>query len=113
MRPRLWVKNKTAKVIVDGRLSENVKLFHGSDGRLLFYVKGTDRSEDDPFLYDVNTGVFRCFADRFFKLKILTVAKQATPYCMDFYGDGKPGNQSLEFQYHGQDIVVSWQAAPR
>jgi len=34
--PRVWVKNKTAKVIYNGQLSEKVKLFHGKDGRLLF-----------------------------------------------------------------------------
>src|SRR5438128_6801796 len=89
LRPRLWVKNKTAKVIVDGRLSEDVKLFHGSDGRLLFYLKGTDRPEGDPFIFYANTGVFRCTSDRVMPLKIIAIAKQADPYCMDFYGRGK------------------------
>ena len=113
LRPRLWVKNKTAKVIVDGRLSEDVKLFHGSDGRVLFYIKQTDRGDGDPFLYNVNDGIHGCFADRFLRLKIITIAKQSAPYCADFYGEVKSGAQSVEFQYEGQDIVVSWQAAPR
>jgi hypothetical protein len=118
LRPHLWVKNKTAKVIVDGRLSEDVKLYHGSDGRILFYLK----SDPHGFYYhDVNTGIFFCFNDShsFLPLKLVVLSREAMPRCADFYGEGKLSNQSLEFHNRnadgtpGQDVIVSWQAAPR
>lgn len=110
LRPRLWVKNKTAKVIVDGKLSEDVKLFHGSDDRLLFYLK------DDPdgaYYFAAEDGVRRCQSSSFIFAKLLVFSPRRHPYCADFYGSGKRDVQSLEFHRHEKDIVVSWQAAPR
>jgi hypothetical protein len=110
LRPRLWVKNKTARVIVDGRLSEDVKLFHGSDGRVLFYLKDDSLG---PYIYESLNGVKGCDESLFVNLKLIIFSRQAIPYCADYYGDAKVGLQSLKFHRHGQDIVISWQAAPR
>src|ERR1041385_3618783 len=110
LRPRLWVKNKTAKVIVDGRLSEDVKLFHGSDGRVLFYLQNDPLS---PYMYESLNGVKGCDESVFVNLKVIALSRQAVPYCADYFGEATFRGQSLEFHRHGQDIVVSWQAAPR
>jgi hypothetical protein len=116
LRPRLWVKNKTAKVIVDGRLSEDVKLYHGSDDRLLFYLK------DDPqgaYVYDARTGLWRCDKSYFFSAKIIVLtARSRSSGCAedengDVMGSGTRNSQSLQFRRQDRDIIVSWQAAPR
>lgn len=110
LRPRLWVKNKTAKVIVDGRLSEDVKLFHGSDSRLLFYLR------DDAgaiYYYSAHSGVLRCDATNFVSLKVLVFGSHATPSCPVEASSAIVREQSLEFSRRGHLTVVSWQAAPR
>ena len=110
LRPRLWVKNKTAKVIVDGQLSENVKLYHGSDGRLLFYLK------DEPAIvhyYSAESGVLKCRASEFASLKIVVFSPRAQPFCSSDSVPAAIKQQSLEFLHDGRAIVVSWQAAPR
>jgi hypothetical protein len=110
LRPRLWVKNKTAKVIVDGRLSEDVKLFHGSDGRLLFYLRS------DParaYYYSTESGVLRCEASSFASLKIIVFSAHSRPQCARESPTAIVREQSLEFERSGHATVVSWQAAPR
>ena len=110
LRPRLWVKNKTAKVIVDGRLSEDVKLFHGSDGRLLFYLK------EDPahaYYFSAHSGVLECRADEFASMKIIVFSPQEIPACAAQPAKAVIKEQSLEFERGGQLTIVSWQAAPR
>jgi hypothetical protein len=110
LRPRLWVKNKTAKVIVDGRLSEDVKLFHGSDDRLLFYLK------DDPrhtYFFSKGSGVLKCSASEFASLKIIVYSPHVHPQCETAAATAIVNQQSLEFTRDGHATVVSWQAAPR
>jgi hypothetical protein len=121
LRPRLWVKNKTAKVIVDGRLSEDVKLFHGSRDRLLFYLKS------DPggaYVYDSEAGAWRCDASYFTSLKIIALStRHDVSGCAEAEnGDvlGNPHRELQSFSFEGHDwqyndhhYVVSWQAAPR
>jgi hypothetical protein len=127
LRPRLWVKNKTAKVIVDGRLSEDVKLFHGSDGRLLFILKS------DPtgaYIYDKEAAlseVWRCEQDgypSFIFLKVIAVSRRIHSSGCAMTGNGDVmwnphrDNQSLSFEWHDLEwhdhhYVISWQAAPR
>src|SRR3989442_434495 len=36
--PRLWVKNKKSLLTYNGRISEQIKLFHGRNGAVLFYL---------------------------------------------------------------------------
>ena len=115
LRPRLWVKNKTAEITVDGRLSEDVKLFHGSDDRLLFYLK------EDPqgaYVYDSHFGLWRCTTSYFANFKIIAFSVHHSSGCADSEnGDVmtsvKLETQSLAFQYHDEHIIVSWQPAPR
>jgi hypothetical protein len=33
--PRLWVKNKTARLVQDGKVTDSFRLYFGSDGRIL------------------------------------------------------------------------------
>ena len=110
LRPRLWVKNKTAKVIVDGRLSEDVKLYHGSDGRLLFYL-GKDPA--GAYYYSAESGVLRCAASNFASLKIIVFSPRSRPQCVAEAPTAIIREQSLEFDRGGQATIVSWQAAPR
>ena len=111
LRPRLWVKNKTAKVIVDGRLSEDVRLFHGSDSRLLFYLK------DDPqhvYYFSAGSGVLRCpAAAAFAPMKIIVFSTHIFPECQSQAATAIIKEQALEFERDGHMTVVSWQAAPR
>jgi hypothetical protein len=114
LRPRLWVKNKTAKVIVDGRLSEDVKLFHGSDDRLLFYLKS---DPNHAYVYDRDNSAWRCESSYFASLKIIAVSRYKAVFGCALNGESLDNAhrelQSLAFDWHGQHVVVSWQAAPR
>ena len=110
LRPRLWVKNKTAKLIVDGRLSEDVKLFHGSDDRLLFYLK------DDPgavYYFSDKSGVLRCAGTAFVSLKVLAFSTHSIPECPAEATTAIIREQSLEYSSRGHATVISWQPAPR
>jgi hypothetical protein len=110
LRPRLWVKNKSAKVIVDGRLSEDVKLFHGSNDRLLFYL----RSEPaHAYYFSAHAGVLLCESSDFVSMKIIVFSPRATPRCSVAAPTPVIAQQSLEFAQSGHTITVSWQPAPR
>jgi len=122
LRPRLWVKNKTAKVIVDGRLSEDVKLFHGSDERLLFYLDKMDPGYS--FVYTAHdpygsNGLYRCRKGFFIRAKLIAFSKWRISGCNEPML-ATPGidhvamhDQSLDFSLNGANVSVSWQAAPR
>jgi hypothetical protein len=38
--PRVWVKNKTARYVQDGKVSDSFRLYFGSDGRILLVPNG-------------------------------------------------------------------------
>jgi hypothetical protein len=118
--PRVWVKNKTAKVIYNGQLSEKIKLFHGNHGRVLFYIDGVDPNRayvytaEDP---QGSNGLWRCGSGFFAPLKFFAFSKSRSSGC-NGTGIGellpaKVGNQSIQFTLHDRPVVVSWQAAPR
>jgi hypothetical protein len=115
--PRVWVKNKKAKLTYNGRISEDLKLFHGSDGRVLFYLPDQDRS--GAYVYTPETGLWRCPDSYFVPLKLVALSKRFPSGCG---GGGAGGDymrpftanaQSIEFALHDVPVVVSWQAAPR
>jgi len=110
VRPRLWVKNKTAKVIFDGKLSEDVKLYHGSDDRLLFFLKD---DSDGAYYYDFTTGISRCNKSEVVSAKLIVFSPKSRPACLERLGAGNRESQSLEFHQRGRQVIVSWQAAPR
>jgi hypothetical protein len=115
--PRVWVKNKKAKLTFNGRISENLRLFHGSNGRVLFYLPDQDRS--GAYIYTPKTGLWRCPDVYFIPLKLIAFSKRFPSGC----NDGGPGGdeirpataepQSLQFALQDVPVVVSWQAAPR
>jgi hypothetical protein len=114
--PRVWVKNKKAKLTYDGRISENLKLFHGSDGRVMFLLPDQDLS--GIFVYAPGRGLWRCAGRSFIGLKLIALSKRSPSGCADD-GSGDPikpitaEGQSLQFALHHVPVVVSWQAAPR
>ncbi|MCU1311560.1 MAG: hypothetical protein JWO20_2685 [Candidatus Angelobacter sp.] len=114
--PRVWVKNKKAKLTYDGRISESLKLFHGSDGRVMFMLPEQDLS--GIFVYAPERGLWRCGVGSFIGLKLIALSKRNTSGCADD-GSGvqmQPFTaepQSLQFALHDVPVVVSWQAAPR
>jgi hypothetical protein len=122
VRPRVWVKNKTAKVIYKGQLSEKVKLFHGSDGRVLFYIDNVDPGR--AYVYTAQdpsgaNGLWRCAAGFFAPLKYFAFSKGRPSGCNESESKigellpAKVGPQSIEFSLNNQPVTVSWQAAPR
>jgi hypothetical protein len=110
LRPRLWVKNKTAEVTVDGRLSDGVKLFHGSDDRLLFYLRAEPTR---AYYFSAHTGVLECDAREFASLKILVFSPRVQPHCAAAMASARIEAQSLQYENAGHTIIVSWQPAPR
>lgn len=110
LRPRLWVKNKTAEVTVDGRLSDGVKLFHGSDDRLLFYLRAEPTR---AYYFSAHTGVLECDAREFASLKILVFSPHVQPQCARAAPTAEIEAQSLQYKNSGHTIILSWQPAPR
>jgi hypothetical protein len=114
--PRVWVKNKKAKLTYNGRISENLKLFHGSDGRVMFILPEQDLG--GIFVYAPERGLWRCGAGSFIGMKLIALSKRNPSGCADD-GNGvrmQPFTaepQSLQFALRDVPVVVSWQAAPR
>ena len=114
--PRLWVKNKKALLTYNGHLSEKIKLFHGRNGALLFYLP--DQDARGAYIYTPQHGLWRCNDDAFLYLKLIALSKREPAACSET-ASGKPLTpvtaqpQSLEFTLEGIPVVASWQAPPR
>ena len=119
----LWVRNKTARMVYDGHVSDHIKLFAGTNGRLLVVMAPDAASLDSgSFLLQVGSSVVgRCAAGQFIELKSTALAKHSHPRCDAVAGarfDGlspqDKGNQSLRFVTgSGKPVEVMFDPAPR
>lgn len=119
----LWVRNKTARMVYDGHVSDHIKLYAGTRGRLLV-VMAPEASSVDTGSYLLRIGsdeVRRCAAGQFFELKSTALARSGHPQCESVagarFGGLSPqdkGNQSLRFVTgSGKSVEVTFDPAPR
>jgi hypothetical protein len=100
----------------NGRISEKIKLFHGRNGSILFYLP--DQDSNGAYIYTSQNGLWRCDSDYFIGLKLIALSKRNPAGCSttSFGAAITPFSaqpQSLEFKLHSIPVVVSWQAPPR
>jgi hypothetical protein len=114
--PRVWVKNKKAKLTYNGHISEELKLFHGNNGRLLFYLPEQDAT--GAYIYTSQDGLWRCGPSSFTAMKLIAISKLHSSGCAE-NGTGAQilpaiaEAQSIQFKLHDVPVAVSWQTAPR
>jgi hypothetical protein len=114
--PRVWVKNKKAKLTYNGHISEKIKLFHGQNGMILFLLPDQDSS--GAFVYAPEYGLWHCGSGSFVSLKLIAISKRYPAGCAQTRSGDEirpvtAESQSIQFNLHDVPVVVSWQAAPR
>lgn len=114
--PRVWVKNKKAKLTYNGHISEKIKLFHGHNGMILFLLPDQDAS--GAFVYAPEYGLWHCGSGSFISLKLIAISKRYPAGCAETRSGDEirsviAESQSIQFNLHDVPVVVSWQAAPR
>jgi hypothetical protein len=112
--PRIWVKNKQARLIYHGRATDSFRLYHGSSGRLLL---APQIAGEAPFLvYDPQRGMASCGMGAFIPVKVAAIELRTDSRCTWFLPakDAKAGRNVLQFKSpHGLPVEVIWQDAPR
>ncbi|HUR36745.1 MAG TPA: hypothetical protein VM009_02935 [Terriglobales bacterium] len=112
--PRIWVKNKKARLIYAGHATDSFLLYHGSGGRLLIAPKIAGEA---PFqMYDPQRGTAACGPGAFVTIKVAAIETRTDSRCTWFgtAKDAKAGPNALRFtSSQGKPIEVMWQDAPR
>jgi hypothetical protein len=112
--PRIWVKNKKARLIYNGHTQEDFTLYHGKGGRLLLVE--TLPGEAPAMLYDPARGVASCGPGAFLDLKLVRFESQVDSRCTWFREakEAHVGGNALRFNSpRGVAVEVEWQPAPR
>jgi len=112
--PRIWVKNKNARLIYKGHTQEDFLLFHGSGGRLLLLAKLP--AEAPALMYDPARGVASCGEGAFLNFKVVRLEARTDSRCTWFREakEARTGRNSLHFvSPHGAEIEVEWLPPPR
>jgi hypothetical protein len=112
--PRIWVKNKKARLIYAGQATDSFLLYHGSAGRLLIAPKIAGEA---PFqMYDPEKGIAACGPGAFVTVKVAVIETRTDSRCT-WFGSAKEAKASpnaLRFtSSNGKPIEVMWQDAPR
>lgn len=114
--PRLWVKNSTAHLVIDGRVTDDFKLYFGPGGRMLLRegVKPTRRI----FLYTGNytdPHADECAPGEFIFPPFTALSKHAPPRCAPgkLYQASAQGNRLIFRTATGHQYEVTWQPPNR
>ena len=119
----LWVRNKTARMVYDGRVSDHIKLYAGTRGRLLVVMtpEGSTTDSGTYLLTIGSTEVRLCEQDQFWELKSTSLTRRSDPHCdpvanarFEGLSPQDKGNQSLRFTTaNGKLVEVTFDPAPR
>jgi hypothetical protein len=112
--PRVWVKNKKARLIYNGRISEKVKLFHGTANRL--YVTIAEPGEPAGYVFDPASGIAPCATSAFVYLKLIAFELRSSSCnrAMDSPSAVRASTNALQFvSQQNVPVEVQWQDAPR
>ena len=119
----VWVRNKTARMIYDGHVSDQVKLYVGTRGRLLVVMAPAEGPADSgTYLFHLGMSeVRKCAPGQFKELKSTALTWHGHPNCEVVAGARLEGlspnvssNQSLHFVTgSGKSVEVIFDPAPR
>jgi hypothetical protein len=112
--PRIWVKNKKARLIYKGHTKQDIVLYHGQGGRVLLFPKIA--AEAPAMLYDPARGMASCGEGAFADLKLARLELRADSRCTWFRQTKETtamGNSIRFVSPHGAEMEVEWQTPPR
>ena len=113
--PRLYVKNPNAHLTIDGRVTDDFKLYFGPGGKLLLRIGAKQPKEvffhsgatADPYAHE-------CAADEVMFPPFVAISKHWRPRCVLQIGMGDITENSLRFRLRdGHEYEVTWQPPPR
>jgi hypothetical protein len=82
LAPRLWVKNSRAHLTIDGRVTDDFKLYFGPGGKMLLRIG--EKKPRQIFLYSGNYTdgwADECPVSEFLFPPFVALSKHATPRC--------------------------------
>ena len=108
----VWVRDRSAQLVYNGKVSQNVLLFHGSNGRHLIYI-------DEPmqfgsvYLWATRAGTDHsmqvCNRRSFLSVRVMALEKFDQPDCHALSATVRDAERSLEFASNDDHTVrVSW-----
>lgn len=101
---RLWVKNKRAFMVYNGRESRDLRLFHGPGGRMLLLIR--ESKDETAYIYDPATGIEHCNAKAFVVPKFVAIGAQRDCRLLS---PAQLENNSLGFRSAlGAEIKIRW-----
>ncbi len=112
--PRIWVKNKKARLIYQGHATDDFLLFHGSAGRML--VLANIPGEAAGLLYDPARGLASCDEGAFLSVKLVLLETRTQTRCTWYRAatEARTDTNSLRFlSPRGAAVEVLWQDPPR
>jgi hypothetical protein len=110
--PHIWVRDRSAQLVYNSKMSQNVLLFHGSNGRHLIYI-------DEPlqygsvYLWDTRNGTDHsmqvCDRRSYISIRVMAFEKPSQPVCHTMSAIVRVTERSLEFASSDKSpIRVSW-----
>ena len=112
--PRIWVKNKHARLIYGGHSTERFTLYHGSGGRML--IATSIPGEAGAITFDPARGLASCGDGAFLPAKVAMIEVRADSRCTWFaeIKNAHVSHNALRFTSpRGVPVEVMWQDAPR
>jgi hypothetical protein len=109
LAPRLWVKNSRAHLTIDGRVTDDFKLYFGPQGKMLLRIG--DKRPRQTFTYSGDTAA-ECPTSEFLFPPFIALSKRTSPHCdrSDFVAIG---NKLLIKPRDGHEYEVTWFDPPR
>jgi hypothetical protein len=117
--PHIWLRDRSAQMVYDGKVSPDVLLYHGSGGREAIVIHSNSMAEE-IYIFDpqakTRPGIGICDKAYFRKLKFLLLSYNPQLACV--WSDGKwdegqhiiAKTTSIQFiGYNKVSIKVSWQ----
>jgi hypothetical protein len=109
LAPRVWVKNSRAHLTIDGRVTDDFKLYFGPGGKMLLRIG--EKTPRSAFTYrDASAGA--CPVSEFLFPPFIALSKRSTPRCerSDFV---LIGNKLWLKPSDGHEYEVTWFDPPR
>jgi hypothetical protein len=119
LAPRLWVKNSTSHLVVDGRVTDDFKLYFGPNQKMLLRIGEKRATTAFLFLPQTDRGpaeVLECPPSEALFPPFLAITKHVPPRCPvanEKYVAVAQGNKLLFRTKDGHIYEVTWQPPAR
>jgi hypothetical protein len=109
LAPRLWVKNSRAHLTIDGRVTDDFKLYFGPGGKMLLRIG--EKKPRQAFLYD-GSSAEACPTSEFLFPPFIALSKRTAPHCRR-NDSALNGNRLAIKAADGHAYEVTWFDPPR